>query len=341
MHYLFQSWFATYYIEALGIPFQKILSEMTGLTDRTLRNYNKKPKSDFLKLYTKLMKGFIRMGAFKGKAADAHIEILQSGEFKGFYYESLYARIQLEYPEVLRFIHYSASFFDSWSQLADHRNIPPVVFLDDKQEETLDWMKNQYPYSEFDINILFEIYKEERSASDEIFINLEIGFSMLVAMNMDFYTASNLSFKEDDLANLIMDSFRGEKIVSLWFQRIRDEYYHGSKEEFYKEYSKNSILEKAGELTPMDELDAKRVYIRMCKKGKADWVQIGRISNTLCKDEPTLYIVLALRFALLKSIEIYTDKVKKSGELITEETYLKWTHKWAQNFTMHSPPSSI
>ena len=337
MHYLFQSWFIAYMSEALNLPLQKIIAELSGLSDRTLRNYNKKPKSDFLKIYTKIMKGFYRMGVFREKDVENHIHTLDTGEFRGFHIESLYRQIQLEEPELIKFIYCSVSFFDSWSRLGDQRNIPEYIFLDDKENECLEWMKSQYPYSQFDLNLLFEIYNGKRPASDDTQINVEIGFAMLVAVNMDFFTASNIPFKEDDLVGLVCDAISGKNLTSLWFQRIRDEHFQGSKEEFYKEYAKNSTQEKDGEIVCMDEADAKRTYIRMCNSGKADWIQIFRISNTLCKNEIQLAIALHLRFVLLRCIGFYAEKVNELGVKTTKETYSIWTQKWADNFTQHHP----
>lgn len=323
--------------KALSFPVQKEISKMAGISDRTLRTYNKVSLRESLDPYIKLMSGFKDNGVLDSEGVDEHLESMKSGGFKGFYFESLYQRISIDMPDFIRNIHYSVCFYDSWSELADQRNIPEKMFKEIDNDEAIEWLKGLYPYNKFDLDFLFDSYLKGSSVKGSL-IDFEIGFSMLAALAMDVHTASNKKFDDDDLILLVKGSLNGKKLISQFFKLLRDECFSGTKEEFYEEYARNSMVGD-GDDGPiyMDKDDAKRTYIRMCSNGAADWKQIIRVAHTVYGDQPKEGLALALRFALLKCINLYVKRVGGSEVVLTEKVLKGWTKKWTNSFWQHSP----
>ena len=340
MHYVFQAWFINFLTEALAFPASKHIAEKAGVTDRTLRNYNKVPLNESLKPYIKLLKGFVKSGVFKEDGAEASIETIESGGFQGFYYENLYRQISSDEPRLLKFIHYSVCFLDSWNELADLRNASEDVRNNPDNDFALQWLKGQYPYNEFDLDVLFRIYLGAKGGNKGKTIRFEIGFVMLAALELDLNSACHKKYTYLNLLELTSSAREKNNIVSDWFKYIRDELFEGTKEEFYREFSKHAIV--SGGLNGdhlMDTDDAKRTYIRMSKSGKADWKQIERISNTIKKDDPELLMSLLLQFALLRCVDYYISELTSAEITVDHATLVGWWKKWKQNLLEHHPKS--
>ena len=338
MHYVFQAWFFSFLTEALAFPVSKHIAENAGITDRTLRNYNKIPLDESLNPYIKLLKGFNNSGVFREENVEASIDSLKAGEFQGLYYENLYKKLKSDAPKFLKFIHYSVCFVDSWNELADLRNVSEDIRKNPDNDFALEWFKGQYPYNEFDLDVLFRIYLGAKGGNKGKTIRFEIGFVMLAALELDLNSACNKKYAYLNLLELTSSGRDKKNIVSDWFKYIRDEVFEGTKEEFYREFSKHAIVSdglNADHL--MDADDAKRTYIRMSKSGKADWKQIERIASTIKRDDPELLMSFFLQFALLRCVDYYMSELKQAEITVGSETLVGWWKKWKQNLLEHHP----
>lgn len=339
MHYVFQAWFFNFLTEAIAFPASKHIAKNADITARTLRNYKQIPLNESLKPYIKLLKGFNKTGVFKEEGAEASIASIESGEFQGFYYESLYKQLESEAPRFLEFIHYSVCFVDSWNELADLRNVSEEVRNNPDSDFAYEWLKGQFPYNEIDLDVLFKIHLDARGGRKSKVIRFEIGFVMLLALELDITSAHHSKCSYINLLELI--ALAGKKksnIVAAWFAHIRDEIFEGSKEEFYRAFSKNAIVSNGlNDDKHLDADDAKRTYIRMSKRGKADWKQIERISNTINKDDPELLMALFLQFALLRCIDYYMTELTSAEIIVDDATLIGWWNKWEQSLLEHHP----
>ena len=322
MHYLFEDWvdgFAT--VASLKIK-QEQMSDLVGITPRTLRTYSKLNRDNSFKPYAKIMKGLAKhgFGSDDPKSFNLHVDSMKDGKFRGYFFDSLSKGITEAFPDLGESLHFTTNYIDGWLRLADIRNMPNPDKTTKKDQIT--FFKTNFPYSEFDIETFTLLKDRKWNAKEQQPIQFEIGFSLIVAMAMDYFSSIKKPIEWNWLLIRILASHGNKNIIGLWLKLIRDDMFSGSKSEFYKAFGKASSL---------DEDDAKRTFLDRCSKGKCSWEQLNRIFNALGVTDHRVLIGLGIELVIYKSIDYYVRQMKEAGALITTDEFHVWYKKWLNN----------
>jgi len=328
MHYLFEDWVIGF-AGAASLSSQKRMAENTGYTTRTLRTFSKLKRDESFIPYTKIMKRLVKHGVGKDnkEAFNKHLDSMGKGEFRGFYFDDFSEGINEAFPDLGASVHFTTNYMDGWLRLADIRNVPNPDEVSKDDFKT--WFKGRFPYSEFNVDLALSLTDRRWNAKEQQPLQFEIGFSLLVAMTMDYFSIIKRPVEWEWLLTRIQASLKKEDITGPWFKFIRDEMFSGTKEEFYEAFGAGMPLDKSGQLLEVD--NAKRTYLRMCSDGKCSWKQIGRIFNALGSSDHMVLIALGIELTIIKSIDYYVSQMREAEALITTDEFKFWYLKWIGN----------
>jgi len=329
MHYLFEDWVAGFAKAASLNITQEQMADLVGITSRTLRTYSKLKRDDSFKPYAKIMKGLAKHGFGNDdqESFDHHIDSMKEGKFRGFYFDNFSEGINEAFPDLGASVHFTINYMGGWLRLADIRNMPK---LDETSKgDLIEYFKTSFPYREFDVELALSLTDRRWNSKEQQPLQFEIGFSLIVAMVMDYFSCFKKPIEWEWILTRILASHKQENIIGTWLKHIRDEVFSGSSDEFYEAFGGGLSLDESGQLLDVD--DAKRTYLRMCSDGKCSWKQIGRIFNALGSSDHKVLIALGLELVIYKSINYYVSQMTEAKALITTDEFKFWYLKWLGN----------